>query len=114
MRRTIREIMRVFVLNALRVADIGLIMLSFGLAAVLRINPAKWTTIEGFFASKVSLSSCVLFAIAMLLCHAMFSLSGLYQSKRMSTKSSEAADVLRAMTFSSAGLWCMGRFFIFR
>jgi len=107
----IREIMRVFVFNALRVADIGLIMLSFGLAAVWRISAAKWTTIAGFFASKVSLSSCVLFAIAMLLCHAMFSLSGLYQSKRMSTKISEAADVLRAMTFSTAGLWCMGKVF---
>src|ERR1700704_5965780 len=98
----ILEIMRRIVFNALRVTDIGLIMLSFGLAVVLSINAGKWMTIEGFFASKVSLSSCVLFAISMLLCHAMFSVSGLYQSKRMSTKSSEAADVLRAMTFSTA------------
>jgi exopolysaccharide biosynthesis polyprenyl glycosylphosphotransferase len=88
-----------------------LIMLSFGLAIVLSINAGKWTTIEGFFASKVSLSSCVLFAIAVLLCHAMFSVSGLYQSKRMSTKRSEAADVLRAMTFSTASLWCEGKLF---
>jgi exopolysaccharide biosynthesis polyprenyl glycosylphosphotransferase len=107
----IHEIMRGVVFNALRVADIGLIMLSFGLAAALSINAGKWTTIETFFASKVSLSSCVLFAIAMLLCHAMFSLSGLYESKRMSTKSSEAADVLRAMTFSTACLWWEGKSF---
>ena len=107
----IHEIMRGIVFNALRVADIGLIMLSFGLAAALSINAGKWTTIEGFFASKVSLSSCVLFAIAVLLCHAMFSVSGLYQSKRMSTKRSEAADVLRAMTFSTASLWCEGKLF---
>jgi exopolysaccharide biosynthesis polyprenyl glycosylphosphotransferase len=105
------EIMRGIVFNAFRVFDIGLIMLSFGLAAALSINAGKWTTIENFFASKVSLSSCVLFAIAMLLCHAMFSLSGLYESKRMSTKSSEAADVLRAMTFSTACLWCEGKSF---
>jgi exopolysaccharide biosynthesis polyprenyl glycosylphosphotransferase len=111
MRPKIFEIMRGIVFNALRVADIGLIMVSFGLAVVLSINAGKWTTIEGFFASKVSLSSCALFAIAILLCHAMFSLSGLYQSKRMSTKRSEAADVLRAMTFSTACLWCEGKLF---
>jgi len=107
----IHEIMRGVVFNALRVADIGLIMLSFGLAAVLRLNAGKWTTIASFLASKVSLSSCVLFAIAILLCHAMFSLCGLYESKRLSTKRSEAADVLRAMTLSAACLWCEGKLF---
>jgi exopolysaccharide biosynthesis polyprenyl glycosylphosphotransferase len=107
----VHEIMRRVLLNAFRVADIGLIMLSFGLAAALSMNAGRWTTIENVFASKVSLSSCVLFAIAILLCHAMFSLAGLYESKRLSTKSSEAADVLRAMTFSTACLWCEGKSF---
>jgi exopolysaccharide biosynthesis polyprenyl glycosylphosphotransferase len=107
----IHEIMRGIVLYALQVTDIGLIVLSFGWAAVLGINAGRWTTIASFFASKVSLSSCVLFAFALLLCHAMFSLSGLYQSKRMSTISSEAGDVLRAMTFSAAALWLEGKLF---
>lgn len=107
----IHEIMRRAVFYALQVADIGLIMLSFGLAAVLGISPGRWSTITSFFASKVSLSSCVLFAVAMLLCHAMFSLSGIYHSKRMSTISSEAVDVLRAMTLSTACLWGEGKLF---
>lgn len=107
----IHEIMRGIVFNVLRVADTGLIMLSFGFAAALSIDAGKWITIETFFASRVSVSSCVLLAIAILLCHAMFSLSGLYESKRMSTKTSEAADVLRAMTFSTACLWCEGKAF---
>jgi exopolysaccharide biosynthesis polyprenyl glycosylphosphotransferase len=107
----IHEVVRGIVFKALRVVDIALIMLSFGLAAVLSINTGKLTKIASFLESKVSLSSCVLFAIAILLCHAIFSLSGLYQSKRMSTKSSEAADVLRAMTFSTACLWLEGRLF---
>jgi exopolysaccharide biosynthesis polyprenyl glycosylphosphotransferase len=107
----IHEIMRGILFNAFRVADIGLIMLSFGLATALSINTGKWTTIGKFFASKVSLSSCVLFAIGILLCHAMFTLCGLYESRRLSTKSSETADVLRAMTFSTACLWCEGKSF---
>src|SRR5215472_3387219 len=107
----IHETMRRIVLYALQVADVGLIMLSFGVAAVLGSHAGRRATITSFFASKVSLSSCVLFAIAMLLCHAMFSLSGLYQSKRMSTISAEAADLLRAMALSTACLWCEGKFF---
>ena len=107
----IHEILRRVVLYALRVADITLTMVSFGLAAVLSINAGKLTTIASVLARKVSLSSCVLFAIAILVCHAVFSLCGLYQSKRMSAKRSEAVDVLRAMTLSTACLWCEGRFF---
>ena len=106
-----QEIMRGIVFNALRVSDIALTMLSFGLAAALSINAGKGTTIASVLASKVRLSSCVLFAIAILLCHAVFSLSGLYESKRMSGKGSEAADVLRAMTLSSACLWVEGKSF---
>lgn len=105
------EIMRRIVLNALRVSDIALTLLAFGLAAALSIHAGKGTTIASVLASKVRLSSCVLFAIAILLCHAVFSLSGLYQSRRMSGKGSEAADVLRAMTFSSACLWAEGKLF---
>ncbi len=108
---TIYQMMRGIVFNALRVTDISLIMLSFGLAAAFSVTAGKRMTIESFFASKVSLSSCVLFAIAILICYAMFSVSGLYQSKRMSTKASESADVLRAMTCSTACLWLEGRLF---
>ena len=105
------EITRRIVFNALRVADIGLVMLSFGAATIVSINAEKWTTIKTVLASKVSLSSCVEFAIVILLCHGVFSMCGLYQSKRMSTKGAEAAEVLRAMTVSTACIWCEGKLF---
>jgi exopolysaccharide biosynthesis polyprenyl glycosylphosphotransferase len=104
-----REVLHALVFNALRAIDSGLVMLSFGLGAVVGIKTLRWTTIEGFFASKVSLSSCVLFAIAILLCYGVFSACGLYESKRMSTKSAEVKDVLRAMTFSTLCIWLEGR-----
>src|SRR5580692_6420491 len=107
----INEIMRRLVFSALRAVDIGLIMLAFGAAAIVSINASQWTTTETVLASKVRLSSCVLFAFAILLCHGVFSVCGLYESKRMSTKAAEAADVLRAMTFSTACLWCEGKLF---
>src|SRR5580692_9602550 len=105
------EIMRRIVFNALRVADIALVMLSFGAAAIVSVNTGKWTTVATVLASKVSLSSCVEFVIAILACHGVFSMCGLYQSKRMSTKGAEAAEVLRAMTVSTACIWCEGKLF---
>ena len=107
----IQEITRAIGLRALMVVDIGLIVSSFGLAALLSINSCNWTTITHFFTSKVSLSSCALFAIAILLCHGIFSSCRLYESKRMSTKDAEAAEVLRAVTLSTACLWCLGGLF---
>jgi exopolysaccharide biosynthesis polyprenyl glycosylphosphotransferase len=106
-----REIVRALVFNALRAIDVSLVMLSFGLGAVVGINTLKWTTIADFFASKVSLSSCVLFVIAILSCYAIFSACGLYGSKRMSTKRAEVKDVLRAMTISTLCIWFEGRLF---
>jgi len=107
-----REILHAIVFNALRTIDIGLVILSFSLGAVVGINTLKLTTITDFFASKVSLSSCVLFTIPILLCHGIFSACGLYESKRMATKRAEVVDVLRAMTLSTLCIWIEGRLFL--
>jgi exopolysaccharide biosynthesis polyprenyl glycosylphosphotransferase len=107
----IHEIIRRIGFRALMVVDIGLLIISFGLAVLLSSNSFKWTTITYFFTSKVSLSSCALFAIGILLCHSFLSFCNLYESKRMSGKDAEAADVLRAVTLSTACLWCGGRLF---
>jgi exopolysaccharide biosynthesis polyprenyl glycosylphosphotransferase len=106
-----REVLRASVLNALRVLDITLIMLAFGLGAVTGLNTLNWTTSADFLSSKVRLSSCILFAIAIFLCYAVFSACGLYESKRMSTKRAEVADVLRAMTLSTVCVALEGRLF---
>jgi len=106
-----REVLRAGVLNALRALDITLIMLAFGLGAVTGLNTLNWTTSTDFLSSKVRLSSCILFAIAIFLCYVVFSACGLYKSKRMSRKRAEVADVLRAMTLSTACLALEGRLF---
>jgi exopolysaccharide biosynthesis polyprenyl glycosylphosphotransferase len=105
------EIFRQILSYGLRVTDIGLIMISFGLAGIVSTKEHNWATTASILTSKVSLSSCVLFAIAMFLCHGIFSMCGLYVSKRMSTKRAEAKDVLRAMTFSTVCLWGEGKLF---
>jgi exopolysaccharide biosynthesis polyprenyl glycosylphosphotransferase len=96
---------------ALMFVDIALLMASFGLAALLSARSLNWATIAELFASKISLSSLAFFAIAILVCRGSFSLCNLYESKRLSTRSAEAADVLRAVTISTLILWCGARLF---
>ena len=107
----IREIIRRMGFRALMLVDIALLMVSFGLAALLSARSCNWATIVQFFTGKISLSSFAFFAIAILVCRASFSLFNLYESKRLSTRSAEAADVLRAVTVSTLFLWCGARLF---
>lgn len=107
----IREVVAGIGFRALMIVDNALLFVSFGWAALLRTNSFNWATITHFFASKFSLRTCSLFAIAVLLCHVIFSACNLYGSKRMSTKATEAIDVLRAMALATVCLWCEGRLF---
>lgn len=100
--------MRAILFRALMVIDLGLLMLSFGLAAILTTSP-DWRTFPGFLAARVSLLSCVLFASALFLGHCVLVMCNLYQSKRLSTKGAESLDVVRAMTLLIACLWCQGK-----
>jgi exopolysaccharide biosynthesis polyprenyl glycosylphosphotransferase len=102
---------RGILLRLLMVIDIGLLMLSFGLAILFTTDADKWTTLTSFFATSVSLLSCVLFAIALFLGHSVLVMGNLYQSKRLAARSDEALDVLGAMTALTACLWCVARSF---
>jgi exopolysaccharide biosynthesis polyprenyl glycosylphosphotransferase len=102
----IHEVLRGVAIRVLMVIDIGLLMLSFGLAAVLSANTNKWAALTDFLATRVSLLNCVLLAIALLLGHGVLVMCNLYESKRMSPKSAEGFDILRAMTFLTACIWC--------
>lgn len=102
---------RGILLRLLMLIDIGLLMLSFGLAVLLTTDADKWTTLTSFFATSVSLLRCALFAIALFLGHSVLVMSSVYQSKRMATKSDVAVDVLGAMTALTVCLWCAAKLF---
>ena len=106
-----QDILRGITLWALMVVDISLLMLSFASAAIVTETGEHWTDIASFFATKVTLLSCVLFAIALFLGHGILVMCNLYESKRLSTKGAEAIDVLGAMTLLTACVWCEARLF---
>jgi exopolysaccharide biosynthesis polyprenyl glycosylphosphotransferase len=107
----IHEIVRRIMFRVVMVIDIGLLMMSFGLAAAVTTGFDQRTTIKSLFAMRVSLFSCVLFTVAVLTGHCVLVACKLYRSKRMSSRSAEALDILRAMMLLSVCLWCESKLF---
>jgi len=89
-------------------------MVSFGLATFLLVQAENKVSLHDFLAMRVKVSNCVIFAIALFCCHAIFSMCGLYQSRRLSTRLAESTDALKATSLSTVCLALVAVFFSVR
>src|ERR1700680_649823 len=96
------EAKRRFLLGGLKVFDISQMILSFGLATILVVHWDERVSLEHFLSIRVSLSNCVTFGFILLAWNIIFSLCGLYESKRLSALRAEMLSVFEATTLSSA------------
>jgi exopolysaccharide biosynthesis polyprenyl glycosylphosphotransferase len=110
----VNEAKRRFLLNALKLYDLGIIVVSFGLATYLLVQAEHKVSLHDFLAMRVKVSNCAIFAVAMFCCHAIFSLCGLYQSRRLSTRLAESTDALKATSLSTVCLALVAVFFSVR
>ncbi len=108
------EAKRRFLLNALKLYDLGIIIVSFGLATFLLVHAENKVSLHDFLAMRVKVSNCVIFALALFCCHAIFSMCGLYQSRRLSTRLAESTDALKATSLSTVCLALVAVFFSVR
>ncbi|HXA76181.1 MAG TPA: sugar transferase [Candidatus Acidoferrales bacterium] len=93
---------RRFVLSGLKLFDISLLILSFGLASALVAYGDEGVGLERFLSMRVKLSNCIAFVSIVLAWHMIFSFCGLYESRRLSARRAELVDVLKATALSSA------------
>jgi exopolysaccharide biosynthesis polyprenyl glycosylphosphotransferase len=98
------EARRRFLLSALKLFDLALLVTSFGLATMLVVYADESVSLSHFLSIRVKIGNCAIFAAVLLAWHAICCLSGMYKSRRLSTKSAETADALKATTFSAACL----------
>ncbi len=98
------EVRRRFLLNALKLFDLGLVVLSFGIATALVARADKRFSLAEFFSMRVKLSNCLIFAGLLLAWHGILYSCGLYRSRRLSTKRAEVQDALRAVMLATACL----------
>lgn len=88
---------RQFLVAALKVLNLGLTLLAFGLSTALLVSEAKEpTSLAAFLSMRVKLTNFILFGGILFGWHTIFSLCGLYQSKRLEIRRSLIVGAAKA------------------
>jgi exopolysaccharide biosynthesis polyprenyl glycosylphosphotransferase len=86
---------RKILLNAFKLFDIGLMVSAFILATLAVIYHSRNVSAAEFFAMRVKIQDVAIFSLFVLVWHVIFSLLGLYTSRRLSNRWKELLDVTK-------------------
>jgi exopolysaccharide biosynthesis polyprenyl glycosylphosphotransferase len=95
----------------MKLLDLGLLVVSLGSTTMLVVSHRGTLSLAQFLHLRIKLGNFVLFALLLLIWHSILLLCGLYQSRRMSTRRSEAIDTLKATGLASVCLMLAGALF---
>lgn len=85
-----------------KLIDLALVVLSFGIATILIVRVQHEISFAQFLSMRTRISNFLIFGLALLICHFVFSVCGLYMSRRLSSRLAELIDVFKAITISVA------------
>jgi len=88
-------------LNSLKLFDLAVVALAFGLATVPTSGVGHTISMADFFSMRVKVGNFVIFLGLIILWHALFSMCGLYASRRLSGRLAEVADIVKATSLGS-------------
>jgi exopolysaccharide biosynthesis polyprenyl glycosylphosphotransferase len=91
--------------DALKLFDLAVMVLAFALATVPALGVGRTISMAEYFSMRVKVQNLIIFFGLLILWHVLFSIFGLYVSHRMSSRAAESADVVKATTLGSLGLW---------
>jgi exopolysaccharide biosynthesis polyprenyl glycosylphosphotransferase len=95
---------RQLLLAALKMLDLTLAGLSFGLATVFVAYANQSVSLSEFLSMRVKLSNCLISLLLAAIWHALFSACGLYRSKRLSSTQEQVLDIAKATVLATASL----------
>jgi exopolysaccharide biosynthesis polyprenyl glycosylphosphotransferase len=84
--------------NGFKAFDLLLMMVSFALATLPQFERVGRFTLAEFFEYRIKLGNLALFVCFLIIWHILFSLFGLYGSKRLASRRDELWDISRATT----------------
>src|SRR5580704_3486028 len=82
--------------TATKLFDLAVLILSFGAATLPYLAAAGPVSFAQFLEIKIKLQNFVIFFVLLWVWHCIFTMLGLYGSKRLTTRRSEAVDVIKA------------------
>lgn len=86
------------IIGLLKLFDLALVVLAFALTTINRVNAEHTVSLGQFLSLRAKVSNLIILLFALIVCHVIFSLCGLYRSRRLTGRDSEALDLLRAGT----------------
>jgi hypothetical protein len=86
---------RKLLLNAFKLFDLGLMVSAFIVAALAVLHQSRNVSATEFFSMRVKIQNVAIFSLLVLTWHVVFSLSGLYTSRRLSGRWKELIDVTK-------------------
>ena len=92
---------RHILLTCLKVFDLVLLTVSYGLATILAFRGSHGVSFAEFMSMRIKLSNCLIFAAALLAWHIIFVLCGFYKSKRLTTRKEEMVAEWKATTLAT-------------
>ena len=101
-------------LSLLKLSDLVLVVLAFGLTTALVVHGEGTISLARFFAMRTKISNYAIFVLALLICHLAFSVCGLYRSRRLSNRREEMMDISKATTLSVMCFVAIGSVFSIR
>jgi exopolysaccharide biosynthesis polyprenyl glycosylphosphotransferase len=94
-------IRRQILLNAFKLFDMLIMVVAFGTATLQILRESHAVSFAEFFAMRVKVGNFLIFFGLLLVWHVLFSTCGLYASRRLSRRSAEIRDTLKAASLAT-------------
>lgn len=92
---------RQILLEALKLFDLMVVICALGLATLPTLEQVRIARIAQFFSMRVKLGNFLVVIGLLILWHMLFARFGLYESRRLSQRTSEIADVMKAISLAT-------------
>lgn len=102
---------RQVLLKAFKLVDLTIMIFSCLLASWICSSPSGTLSFEQFLSLQISIKDIFFFLCLLLVWRGLFSLCGLYRSRRISSLKREALDLFKATSFGTVALLISARVF---
>lgn len=83
--------------SLLKLLDLTVVLISFGLTTTFIVTAQRRLPLAHFLSTRATISTIAIVALALFLCHIVFSICGIYAPRRLKSKATEIRDILRAI-----------------
>jgi exopolysaccharide biosynthesis polyprenyl glycosylphosphotransferase len=89
-------------ITLLKIFDLSVVICAFAFTTILIVRSEHGISLANFLSMRTRVSNFGIIALALIICHFNFHAFALYRSRRLSKRTVEFADVLKAMTLNTA------------